>query len=219
MRLPPRLWPLLRALRHEVASVQGLPLPTRPRHPLTDESDRALSFLARTPLRQPDRTSCGSSVLVMLRMLRDPAYAESVLTAPDPVATFGDAALATRRRTNGAVDRFGRLQLPWPESLGTRPAALVHEVGGGLVNRVVDPAHPDRAYDALVRAGEPIVLFVGEGSWMQHIVLVTGATAESLTVYDPAGGREVVRTRAAFEDDHLDLGGWPQPWLVLLPRP
>jgi len=209
---------VLRTLRHHVAALQTLPLPTRPQHPLTAENERPLTFLARTPLCQPDRTSCGSSVIVMLRMLRDPAYADSVLGAPDPAAAFGAAALATRRRTNGAVDRFGRMQLPWPESLGTRPAALIHEVGGGLVNRVVDPEHTDRAYDALVRAGEPIVMFVGEGSWMQHIVLVTRATAETLTVYDPASGREVVRTRAAFENDQLDLGGWPQPWLVLLPK-
>ena len=210
---------MLRTLRHEVAALQTLPLPTRPRHPLTAEGERALSFLASTPLCQPDHSSCGSSVIVMLRLLRDPAYADSVLSAPDPAATFGEAALATRRRTNGAVDRFGRIQLPWPESLGTRPAALIHEVGGDLVNRVVDPEHPDRAYDALVRAGEPIVLFVGEGSWMQHIVLVTRATPQSLTVYDPACGQEVVRGRDAFEDDRLDLGGWPQPWLVLLPTP
>jgi hypothetical protein len=216
VRLPPRLWPPIRALRHQVAGLQELPRPGAPRHPLpTDPA--ALAFVAHTPLRQPDRTSCGSSVIVMLRLLRDPAYADRVLGAPDPGARFGEEALAVRRRTNAALDRFGRLQLPWPASLGTRPAALVRDLGDDLVNRVVDPQHPGRAYDALARAGEPVVLYVGEGSWMQHIVLVIRADPERLTVYDPACGQEVVRTRAAFEDDRLDLGGWPQPWLVLLP--
>jgi hypothetical protein len=157
-------------------------------------------------------------VIVMLRLLRDPAYADSVLGAPDPQLRFGTDALGTRRRTNAALDRFGRLQLPWPAALGTRPAALVRDVGDDLVNRVVDPRRPDRGYDAIVRAGEPVVLYVGEGSWMQHIVLVTRATPERLHVYDPASGQVVVRTRAAFEEGRLDLGGWPEPWLVLLPR-
>jgi hypothetical protein len=217
MRLPAWSWPLLRFLRHQVAAAQALPMPTRPRHPLASGVPDPLAFVAHTPLRQPSRTSCGSSLIVMLRMLRDTAYAAEMLGSSDPVAAFDAAAAATLRRTNAALDRFGRLQLPWPRSLGTRPAALIRDVGGGLVNRVVDPEHPDRAYDAIVRAGEPLVLFIGEGSWMQHIVLVTRATPEQLTIYDPACGQEVVRTRAAFESATLDVAGWPQPWLVLLP--
>jgi hypothetical protein len=218
MRLPSWLWPLLRALRHLVATVRRPPAPAPPRHPLPRNLPAPLAQLARTPLRQPDGSSCGSSVIVMLRMLREPAYAARVLSAVDPVAAFGEEALATRLRTNAGFDRFGRPQLPWPAALGTRPAALVRELGGGLVNRIVDPEHPDRAYDAIVRAGEPVVLYVGEGSWMQHIVLVTRATPERLHVYDPACGQEVARTRADFERSRLRLGGWPQPWLVLLPR-
>jgi hypothetical protein len=217
MRLPRWCWPVLRFLRHRVAAAQALPLPTRPRHPLTSGVPDPLAFVAHTPLRQPSRTSCGSSVLVMLRMLRDPVYAAEVLDSSDPVPAFDAAAAATLRRTNSAVDRSGRPQLPWPRSLGTRPAALIRDLGGGLVNRVVDPEHPARAYDALVHAGEPIVLFIGEASWMQHIVLVTQATPEELTIYDPACGQEVVRSREAFESATLDVAGWAQPWLVLLP--
>jgi hypothetical protein len=212
------LWPLLRFLRHRAAARQSLPRPGRPRHPLVASEPDPLAFIDRTPLRQPDNSSCGSCVIVMLRMLREPAYAARLLDSQDPVAAFGEAALATRLRTNAAFDRFGRLQLPWPARLGTRAAALVREVGGGLVTRVVDPRNPDRAYDAIVAAGEPVVLFVGEGSWMQHIVLVTRATPDELTVYDPARGQEVVRTRASFVGEQLELGGWPQPWLVLLPK-
>jgi hypothetical protein len=217
MRLPPALWPVLRSARHRVARVQRLPAPAAPRHPLTTIDPDPLGFLTHTPLAQPDRTSCGSCVIVMLGMLRDPAYAAALLRAANPVAAFAAEALAARRRTNSAVDRHGRLQLPWPAALGTRPAALIRDVGGGLANRVVDPEDPGRAYDALVAAGEPVVLFVGEGSWMQHIVLVTGASDVALRIYDPACGREVTRTRAQFEQAQLHVAGWPQPWLVLLP--
>ena len=130
MRLPSWLHPLLLRLRSLVSRLQRWP----------SAPARARGFtvpLGRFP--QPDHTSCGSSVLVMLRMLDG-----------EEVDDFAGEALATRRRTNALHDRRAHLQLPWPAGLGTRPAALIREVGGGRVNRVVDPFDPSRAYGALV---------------------------------------------------------------------
>lgn len=216
MILPTRLHPPLLRLRQAAASVQRLPRPAA----RWTEDGSPLAVLDTTPLRQPDATSCGSSVLVMMRMLRSPGYARSIVDAADPAAAFGEAALATRRRTNALLDRSGHLQLPWPAALGTRPAALIRHLGGGWHNRVIDPFDPGRAYDAIVAAvasGSPVPLFIGEGSWMQHIVLVTAATPAELTIYDPARGVLVHRTREQFETGRLDVAGWPQPWLVILP--
>ncbi len=236
MRLPRPLHPWLLVGRHLVAQMQRwwffwltrktTTYPSLQRggsgsfsgEPEKRVTPEPLAFTRHTPLPQPDRTTCGSCVLVMMRLLADRGYAATVLGDPDPVTAFGRAALATRRRTSSAHDRQGRLQLPWPPSLGTRPAALVRHLGGDWVNRVVDPRHPGRAWEAMQAAGRPVPLFVGEGSWMQHIVLVTGIDDEGLTVYDPACGHEVRRTRADFETARLHVAGWDQPWLVILPR-
>lgn len=134
---------------------------------------------------------------------------------------FASAALAMRRRTNGLYDVAGHLQLPWPAALGTRPAAMVRQLGGDWGVHVVDPWRPWAAYDAIaswVRSGQPVPVYIGEGSWMQHIVLVVGASKAGLDIYDPACGEVVRRTRAAFETADLQIAGWDQPWLVILPN-
>lgn len=217
MKLPVALHPLLLLARHLVAVAQRWT--ARRDAPASGAWDRRpLDLTRRIPLVQPDDTSCGSSVIVMTRMLRDPDYAASVVGAGDPAASFGAAALATRRRTNALVSASGRLQLPWPASLGTRPAALIRDLGGDFDNLVVDPRNPGTAYRWLVEAEEPVPLYIGEGSWMQHIVLVTSASENEFTVYDPACGEELTRSRQAFETARLDLAGWNQPWLVIRPR-
>lgn len=189
-----------------------------------------LDLLARHRLVQPDRTSCGSSTLTVLRMLRSPAYASVVLDADDPAQVFAHAALGVRRRTNALRDARGHLQLPWPASLGVRPAAMVRLLdsasgfgasGVGYRNRVIDPAAAGPAYDeigAQVRAGEPVPLYVGDGHWMQHIVLVVRAAPDRLSVYDPARGHEVTITREDFLAGTMSVAGWPRPWLAVLPR-
>ncbi|RYE79879.1 MAG: hypothetical protein EOO74_03010 [Myxococcales bacterium] len=200
MKLPAWLHPALLVLRRMVARLQRWPRPPA-----------GTASIPRLPrgLKQPDRTSCGSSVLVAMQILEG--------DVPDD---FAAAALAMRRRTNGMYDVAGRLQLPWPAGLGTRPAALIRQLGGDWRNHVVDPWRPAAAYDALVgfvRSGQPIPLFIGEGSWMQHIVLVVGATDDHLDIYDPARGDVLRRTRRDFETARLHVAGWDQPWLVILP--
>lgn len=195
--------------------------------PLTGDT-RALTFVQTHPLVQPDRTSCGSSSVTMLRMLRDPAYAAVVLDADDPDAVFGRAALGVRRRTNATVDARGSLQLPWPAALGVRPAAMVRlleapdgfgATGRRYRNRVIDPLHAAPVHDeirASVTAGEPVLLYVGNGHWMQHIVLVVGAAADVLTVYDPAVGHLVDVARSDFLAGTMSVAGWARPWLAIL---
>lgn len=204
MRLPSWTWPVLGLLRSWVARLQRWPSP-----PVTPSSVRPIPPIP-DGWQQPTRTTCGSSVVVAL---------EYLCTGVAPL-DFAAAARTTMARTNSPVDRSGRLQLPWPPALGTRPAAMVRELGGGWVNRVVDPRRPGQAYDVLVafvRSGQAIPLYIGEGSWMQHIVLVVGADDAGVSVYDPAGGRTVRRTRRQFESGALDLAGWDQPWLVIVP--
>ncbi len=217
MRLPRPLHPPLLVARSWAAAAQRWRLPDA--HPVTPVSNlnNPVIHTTGTPLRQPDRTTCGACVLVMMRLLAEPAVAAELLESADPVGRFAEAALATIRRTNSWRDRTGRLQLPWPRSLGTRPAALIRELGGGWRTRVVHPRRPGLAYDAILAAGRPVPLYVGEGSWMQHIVLVTEIDAERFTVYDPACGHELRRSRADFETAHLDIAGWDQPWLVIQP--
>lgn len=231
MLLPARLHPPLLRARHVVAVAQGWWFHWGPSETATGDTKHhvasasfvqavpaAVALTRTTPLPQPDRTTCGSSVLVMMRLLDHPDSLASLLARPDPTAEFGRRARLMIRRTNSWRDRAGRLQLAWPASLGTRPAALVRELGGGWATRVVDPRRPEAAWQAMRRAGRPVPLYVGEGSWMQHIVLVTAIDEESLTVYDPAVGQEVRRSREQFETATLAIAGWDQPWLVVTPR-
>ncbi len=190
-----------------------------------------LDVIADHPLVQPDATSCGSATLVMMRMLRSPAYAAEVLGAADRDAAFGRAALAVRRRTNAPRDAKGLLQLPWPAALGTRPAAMTRllESPAGFGdprldyhNVVIDPADPDPVFDAIVasvRAGEPVPLYIGDHRWMQHIVLVVRADDDRIGVYDPAVGHGAAITRAEFRRGELRVAGWRRAWLAILGSP
>lgn len=66
-------------------------------------------------LTQPNQQTCGAAVLVVARMLTDPAYAARV----ESVVDFEVETLAMHRRTTSSVDISGRLQFPWPRALGT----------------------------------------------------------------------------------------------------
>ena len=202
--------------RHLAAVLRPMPAPgPAPTRPVSGPDP--LEVTRRVPLKQPDRTSCASSVIVMVKMLRDPEYAEKVLGGHDPAERFGAEALATRQRTHGPFDGSGRLQLPWLAYYGTRGPALIRELGGGMSRFFVDPRHPERAYEALVAAEAPVVLFIGNGFWTQHAVLVTAATPEHLDIYDPAAGRVLRRSRERFETARLAVARWDQPWLLILP--
>jgi hypothetical protein len=172
---------------------------------------------------QPDDTTCGSSSLVMSRMMNDPAYALWMVTGYDPTTgqqtgdasehdqdqRFSQAATAMHDKTN-AWWQNGQPQVWWPEQWGTTPGAVVNEMNHGQSGvpgtaydmQYVDPADRGATYDRIAAAsenGHTVPMFVGNDSAPRHVVLVTGSTGDHLTVYDPyagtdAGGDPVGRT-------------------------
>jgi hypothetical protein len=201
---------------------------------------------ARPPLRagwvQPDRTTCGSTCLVVARALGDASYAvwlesgEVAERARDPRTPgrrFADEVLATHVRTNRWVDASGRPRWAWPRGLGTTPWALAHELtatGGttapGTSHRVrtVSPRRRGEAYDAVARAvanGHAIPLYVGNRLLPRHVVLVVDVDIDVdepwLAAYDPSSGRRVRLPREAFVRGDLRVAGWSEPWFAVLP--
>jgi hypothetical protein len=160
--------------------------------------------------RQPDRRTCGAAVLVMARMLGEPAYARWVGEAADPAARFADEAMRTHRRTNRAAG----LQLPWPRALGTQPWALARELPGR--QRVTWVRDRPRAWARTMAAGRPVPWYVGSGLLPRHVVLVTGRDSEDrVRVYEPHSGATVRVTRESFVGGTLGLAGWDRPWFIL----
>ena len=186
---------------------------------------------------QPDQTTCGSSSLVMARMINDPAYGETILAPNDDGSTdliavterFDQAVLAMHRLTSGWKDGGGTWQLPWPAQLGTPPWAVARQMsadgGSGTPSteyraRLIDPAQLGPTYDAIVGAvdaGQCVPLFIGDDLMARHVVLVTGHTAGGLSIYDPSCGEWVPASRDAYLDGNIDVAGWGPPWFVVTP--
>ena len=169
------------------------------------------------PFRQPDRRSYGAAVLVMSRMLAEPAYARWVGDGVAPADRFADEVLRTHRRTNRLVDARGRFQLPWPRALRTQPWALARELPGR--HRVARVRSRSHAWQRIVRADQPVPLYVGSDLLPRHVVLVTGRDADDrVRVYEPSAGAALRVDRADFLAGSLGLAGWDRPWFVVLPR-
>ncbi|WP_340539774.1 hypothetical protein [Nocardioides sp. GXZ039] len=190
---------------------------------------------------QPDGTTCGSSSLVMSRMINNPAYAMQVITGYDPTTgqttggtaqdRFAAEALAMHERTNAWHDRDGHLQPAWPMGLGTAPGPLANEMsapgGSGVPGTQYDVDYvrwenPGSSYDkmlAATQAGHTVPVYVGNNIHPGHIVLVTGADANgNLTFYEPGGGQTVTVSRQQWESGQISLGGWDKPWAIVTPR-
>lgn len=188
---------------------------------------------------QPDQTTCGSSSLVMSRMLNDPAYALWMETGYDaasgttdprtPEQRFADESLAMHQRTNALHDRDGDLQFPWPEAAGTQPWAVAAEMSGeggsGVPGQdyevqTVSPSDRGDTYDriaASVENGSTVPLYVGDTTRPGHVVLVTSSDGDSLTIFDPASGREQTIPRDDFTSGDLGVSGWDEPWFAVTP--
>jgi hypothetical protein len=134
---------------------------------------------------------------------------------------FRERVLALHRRLTSPVDSRGRAQLPWPRALGTPPWAVARHlaalVGTPYVTRWTRTGR--RAVDSLPPAGPltPVALYVGSRWLPRHVVLVVGADAEGLAVYEPAGGRLVRVARTALAGHRLGLAGWDVPWFSVVP--
>ncbi|MDT0201960.1 hypothetical protein [Nocardioides sp. AE5] len=167
---------------------------------------------------QPDARSCGASVLVMAQMLRNPAYAAR-LAGPD---LWRAEVLAMHRRVTSSADVAGRLQAPWPRTLGTPPWAIARQLQGttGTPYRL-GAIWPHRRAQALaeiraaVRPGLPVPLYVGNRWLPRHVVLVLDA---ELTTYEPASGRYLRLEAERFVAGAVGLAGWQVPWFSVLPR-
>jgi hypothetical protein len=193
-------------------------------------------------LVQPDRRSCGASVLVVAGMLLDRGYAELVTTGRHPVTgfelpgtladRFRSEALTMHRRVTGLVDVHGRLQLPWPRSLGTPPWAVARQLsatGRPAPGHAVVTLRAGRGavFDRIVAAtaaGRPVPVYVGNRWAPRHVVLFLGGLqdrapgpVDRLPCYDPACGRVVDVQREAFVRGRLGLAGWDRPWCAVLP--
>ncbi|HXH78874.1 hypothetical protein [Nocardioides sp.] len=189
---------------------------------------------------QPDGTTCGSSSLVMSRMVNNPGYAMSVLTGYDPVTgqttggtprdRFAAESLAMHERTNAWNDRDGNFNPAWPMGLGTHPNDVAREMSAGGGSGVPGTTYEvdfvrldDRgaSFDSMssaAQAGHTVPVFVGSPGLPRHVVLVTGAESGALTFYEPGEGRTVTVTREQWLNDSSHLGGWDQPWAIVVPR-
>ena len=182
-------------------------------------------------LVQPTDTTCGSSSLVVARLLNDEAY-RARLTSPSGTvdrAAFVAEVQRTHRRTSAVHDQNGRWQLPWLPVLGTTPWALARAMNGaggaGRAGRrhrtfAFDPADVGKLLATIVAVlgrGDVVPLFVGSTVMARHVVLVTDATATSLELYDPAGGSwQHVRVQDLI-DRTARIAGWTEPWFAVLP--
>lgn len=207
---------------------------------MTPEQLAALdpSTFRGAPAVQPDGTTCGSSSLVMSRMVNNPAYAMQVIDGYDPVtgqsttgtpqSRFANESLAMHERTNAWHDRDGNWNPAWPMGLGTHPNDVAREMsaagGSGVpgTRYEVDYALGDRAdtFDRMVaasQAGHTVPVYVGDGV-PRHVVLATAADAGTVTFYEPGEGKTVTVTREQWINGDSNLGGWDRPWAVVVPR-
>jgi hypothetical protein len=199
--------------------------------------------------RQQSPTTCGSASLTVARMLADPAFAHWVRTglpreaaavttqAPDAggvVSRFAAYEQVVAARTNGLAGPGGRLQLPWPRSLGTPPwgAARELELALGRRHRVRwvrqrSTAGLGAAFDSLRSQARTALLYVGSPTLPRHVVLVLpgdrgrggDALTDHLTVYEPSAGRVLEVHREPFAARRLALAGWDVPWATVCATP
>jgi hypothetical protein len=216
-------WQRLGRRRLETAAVGVL------NHPI---DTAAIDYLNAHTLRQPDGTTCGSASLVFAQMLIDPNYASKIIDdRRTPLITdtaqqrFAAEAQRVHQETNAVTDADAALQLPWPKSLGTLPWAAARQMnialtGAGYQVLLIDPARSNDAFARIriaVARGYPAPLYIGDALSPRHIVLAVSAADESITVYEPSGGTLCPITADTFSGNHLDVAGWDQPWLAVLP--
>lgn len=171
----------------------------------------------RERLTQPDRVSCGATVLVVSQMILDHSYGEFIGAAPSVPDRFREEVLTMHRRVTATVDR-GHLQLPWPRSLGTPPWAVARQLGEREVRWIRTAAGP--GYDAVVaatRRRQPVPVYIGSRWLPRHVVLALGEHDGALRFYEPARGRLMDVSRAEFASGRVGLAGWDHAWWAILP--
>jgi len=178
-------------------------------------------------------------------MLVSPEFARWVTTGVDPKGGPADSRSQQDRfaeherevmdRTNGIHAAGGRLNIPWPHSLGTPPWGARKELessqlgmtGAAYALRLVRlgsssslrQAHRDLV--GLVRPDLPALLYLGNGWAPRHVTLVmpgnSGGVAGGLDVYDPATGAVTELAPGPFASRELGIAGWNVPWIIVQP--
>lgn len=186
---------------------------------------------------QPDRTTCGSSTIVMSRMINDPAYAMYIQTGIDPRGVLPDATGTSpeKRFGNAALAMHDETNQWWPQAWGTLPQAVDDQMshpdhpagvpGTTYRSRLVDLSAPEPTYDAILDAvsrGHTVPLYsygINEPGSGAHVTLVVGASGDTVTVYEPGKGKFVTMTRNEFNQADLRRPtSWTTPLSVSLPE-
>jgi hypothetical protein len=194
------------------------------KHLHTTLSGRFLE-LNEVRVRQPDETTCGSTALMALRIDSDPIYALS-LSLGQPPDDSGEA-VKQRLRAEAVAIHHHTTDLDagwWPESLGTPPGNMKDWVnahvgfgGYGLEHNVLG-APAAEEMDAVVRAaqhGQPSILLIGDGTIPRHYVMVTGESADEVSVYDPGPGTTKTIPVADLRAGKVDALGFGHLFSVL----
>lgn len=203
------------------------------------ESEVAALDPTTTPgtFTQPDATTCGSSTLVMARMLNDPAYAMYITTGVDPRGELPDlpGAGASDRFDAAALDMHDETNTFWPQALGTFPDSVADQMedadapsgvpGSSYQTDIIDPTRPDRTYDDIVEAvekGHAVPLYsygIQEPGTGAHVTLVIGTSGDDVIVYEPGSGEYRTMSREAFRDPEATkkVLGWSKTMAVVLP--
>jgi len=146
------------------------------------------------PIQQSSVT-CGSASLTVARMLVSPEFGQWIVNGIDPkggptdprpeAQRFAEHEREVMNRTNGIRAAGGKLNVPWPRSLGTPPWGAEKELefgaalpGAAYAMRVVRLGSSDalrevyRDLARLVREGLPALLYIGNAWAPRHITLV-----------------------------------------------
>jgi len=134
--------------------------------------------------------------------------------------------------TNGFRAAGGKLNAPWPRSLGTPPWGAAKELEDGAARpgaaygmrlvrlsstEALRRAHQDLV--TLVGIGLPALLYIGSTRLPRHVTLVLpGEAGAQLDVYDPATGSVTELAPDRFAAGALGIAGWNVPWITVQPR-
>ncbi len=195
---------------------------------------------APAPVQQ-SQVSCGAACLLVARMMCDPQLARWVTAgahgadAADPdgrtaAQRFGELERRIMARTNALAPYPGVVQPPWPRALGTPPWGARVELEHGAATRGTDYqvlfvrhrqagglADTYRTLVNRVAVGRPALLYVGNAKLPRHVTMVFADETAGLLVYEPAQGSVQPLSRQALRSRRLNLGGWNQPWFLVLP--
>ena len=205
---------------------------------LVDPSERGGLYYRGQAVVQLDKTTCGSTSILMARSMADPMYAFQLTTGGRPDdsdstsgSAFKERLGAEERRIHDATNRV------WPQDWGTTPPGVAGELNRHaeatgtrydwqLVDdtdrRNVEPVLR-RAVEA-VNAGHPVPVLLGTtaGQFLDgkgyHYVLLIGHEGENLRFYEPTDGEVVEVSESDFRAGRLGEFGNRHLQAVVLPE-